>query len=434
MVNIVRIDTDEADFENRLGNLIEWEAREDATVEIIAKTAIERVRAEGDSALIALTAEYDRFEVSSMERLTVSPGQCREAYERLVNSDRKALGEAAARIKSFHEAEIDESFETEDEHGNFLGYRVTPIQHVGVYIPGGQAAYPSSVLMTVIPARIAGVREITAVVPAPMGECNRHVLAAMHKVEVDRIYTIGGAQAIAALAYGTETVKSVDKIVGPGGAFVAAAKRLVFGPVGIDAIAGPTEILIVADGSVSARWTALDLCAQAEHDRTAQAILISPYRPYLEAVYREIEKLLPGLERSEIIERSFEDRGAFIKCRDLEDAISLVNRFAPEHLHLAVSEPDALLPLVQHAGAIFMGGYSAEVLGDYSAGPSHVLPTFGSARYASGLSVREFQKRSSIIRCSPEGAKKIGPIAVTLANTEGLTAHSAAARARVEDP
>ena len=434
MINILRIDTDEADFENVLGNLLKWEVREDATIEIRAKAAIDRVRAEGDGALIALTAEYDRFEVSSMERLTVSPGQCHEAYELLVNSDRKALDEAAARIKSFHEAEIDESFETEDEHGNVLGYRVTAIQHVGVYVPGGQAAYPSSVLMTVIPARIAGVREITAVVPAPMGECNRHVLAALHVAEVDRIYTIGGAQAIAALAYGTETVKSVDKIVGPGGAFVAAAKRLVFGPVGIDAIAGPTEVLIVADGSVPAQWTALDLCAQAEHDRSAQAILISPSRAYLEAVYREIEKLMPGLERNAIIERSFEDRGAFIKCRDLEDAISLVNRFAPEHLQLAVSEPDALLPLVQHAGAIFMGAYSAEALGDYSAGPSHVLPTFGSARYASGLSVREFQKRSSIIRCSPEGARKIGRIAATLADTEGLTAHSAAARARVEDP
>ena len=433
MVNIVKIDKDDAEFESFIENLLAWEAREDAAVEIGAKTIIERVRVDGDSALLALTAEHDHFEVASMEQLMVSLDQCRKVYETLVDSDRKALDEAASRIRLFHKAQRDEVFEIEDEHGNFLGYRVTALQHVGVYVPGGQAAYPSSVLMTVIPARVAGVEEITAVVPAPMGECSRHVLAAMHVAGVDRIYTIGGAQAIAALAYGTETVKSVDKIVGPGGAFVAAAKRLVYGPVGIDAIAGPSEILIVADGSVSARWTALDLCAQAEHDLTAQAILICPYGQYLDAVHHEMEKLIPSLERREIIERSISNRGVFIKCHDLEDAISLVNRFAPEHLQLAVSEPDVLLPLVRHAGAIFMGGYSAAVLGDYSAGPSHVLPTFGSARYASGLSVRDFQKRSSIIRCSREGAKKIGRIAATLAEAEGFTAHSAAARARGED-
>ena len=433
MVNIVTIDAAEADFEKRIESLLNWEVRADPTVETRVKTIIKQVRSEGDSALRVLTAEYDDFSVSSMEELIISPDQCREAYESLTDSDKKALDEASARIRFFHETQTDKSFEIEDEHGNSLGYRVTAIQHVGVYIPGGQAAYPSTVLMTTIPARIAGVREITAVVPTPQGECNQHVLASMHLAEVDHVYAIGGAQAIAALAYGTETIKAVDKIVGPGGAFVAAAKRMVYGPVGIDAIAGPTEILIVADGSVPARWTALDLCAQAEHDATAQAILISPYKPHIEAVRREIEALVPGLERSEIIERSFASRGAFITCRDLEEAVTLVNRFAPEHLHLAVDEPQELLPLVQHAGSIFMGGYSAEVFGDYVAGPSHVLPTYGSARYASGLSVREFQKRSSIIRCSPEGANKIARIASTLANAEGLTAHSAAARVRGEN-
>ena len=433
MVNIVRIDTAEADFEKRIESLLEWEVRADPKVETRVKTIIKRVRSEGDSALVVLTAEYDNFAVSSMEELTISPDQCREAYESLIYSDKRALNEAADRIRLFHEMQTDESFEIEDEHGNFLGYRVTPIPHVGVYIPGGHAAYPSTVLMTTIPARIAGVREITAVVPTPEGECNQHVLASMHLAGVDRVYAVGGAQAIAALAYGTETIEAVDKIVGPGGTYVTAAKRLVYGPVGIDTIAGPTEILIVADGSVPARWTALDLCAQAEHDPTAQAILVCPHEPHIEAVRGEIETLVPSLDRREIIERSFASRGAFITCRDLEEAVMLVNRFAPEHLHLAVDEPEVLLPLVQHAGAIFMGGYSAEVFGDYVAGPSHVLPTYGSARYASGLSVREFQKRSSIIRCSPEGANKMGGIASALANAEGLTAHSAAALARGED-
>ncbi|MEE3279552.1 MAG: histidinol dehydrogenase [Pseudomonadota bacterium] len=433
MIDILRIDTDEADSEERIENLINWEAREDAAVETAVKTIVERVRSDGDRALIVLTAEYDDFSVTSMERLMISSGRCREAYESLIDSDKKALDDAAVRIRLFHEEQTDESFEMQDKLGNILGYRVTALQHVGVYVPGGQAAYPSTVLMTVIPARIAGVREVTAVVPTPKGERNQHVLASMHLAGVDHVYAIGGAQAIAALAYGTETIKSVDKIVGPGGSFVTAAKRLVYGPVGIDAIAGPTEILIVADGSVPARWTALDLCAQAEHDPTAQAILISPYKSHVEAVRRELEEIVPGLERREIIERSFANRGAFIKCGDLEQAVAIVNRFAPEHLQLSVHEPEVLLPLVQHAGAIFVGGYSAEVFGDYVAGPSHVLPTYGSARYASGLSVREFQKRSSIIQCSREGAHEIARIASTLADAEGLTAHSAAALARSEN-
>ena len=427
-----RFDTAAAGFESALGALLRWEARESPEVAEIAAAAIAAVRADGDAALLELCRRHDGLRVADAADLELETADLDAALAGLPAADRCALESAAERIRDYHERQPSAAFEYMDALGNALGQRVTPLDRVGIYVPGGQAAYPSTVLMTAIPARVAGVGEVVVTVPTPQGHRNAHVLAALRIAAVDRVFTLGGPQAVAALAYGTRTIPRVDKIVGPGGALVAAAKRLVFGPVGIDAIAGPSEVLVVADGSADVRWMALDLLAQAEHDAAAQAILLCPDAAYLDRVESAIGELLPRLARADIVRASLAQRGALIRTRDLAEACALSNRFAPEHLELAVRDPDALLPLIRHAGAIFLGPWAAEVLGDYSAGPSHVLPTFGTARYASPLGVSDFQKRSSIVRANAESVAPIARTAANIAAAEGLTAHEAAAKVRLE--
>lgn len=428
---IRRMDSADPTFGDALDALLAWEARESTDVARVAAELIAEVRAEGDAALLRLSRRFDNVRATRMADLEVAPSELDDALGVLPDADRDALEAAAARIRSYHERQPHGAFEYTDEYGNVLGSRVTPLERVGVYVPGGQAAYPSTVLMTAVPARVAGVTEIIATVPTPSGDRNPHVLAAMRLAGVDRVFTIGGAQAIAALAYGTASVPRVDKIVGPGGAFVTAAKRQVFGPVGIDLIAGPSEILVIADGSVEPRWIALDLFSQAEHDADAQAVLLSPDRAYLDRVQAEMSALLPEMPRADVIRRSLAARGALVAVRDLDEACVIANRFAPEHLELAVRDPESLLPGIHHAGAVFMGAWAAEVLGDYSAGPSHVLPTFGTARYASALGVPDFQKRTSIIRGTGEAVAPLARTAANIADAEGLAAHAAAARARI---
>ena len=425
------MDTADPGFADELDGLLEWDARESTEVARAAQELIDEVRAEGDAALLRLTNRFDRVGADAMADLRVAPAELDQALAGLPEADRVALESAAARIRAYHERQPDGAFEYTDEHGNVLGTRVTPLDRVGIYVPGGQAAYPSTVLMTAVPARVAGVREIVATVPTPDGIRNAHVLAAMRLAGVDRVFAIGGAQAIAALAYGTATVPRVDKIVGPGGAFVAAAKRLVFGPVGIDLIAGPSEILVIADGHADPKWLALDLFSQAEHDADAQAVLLSPASDYLDRVEAEMGALLPDMPRAEIIRQSLAARGALITVRDLEEACAIANRFAPEHLELAVRDPESLLPRIRHAGAVFLGAWAGEVIGDYSAGPSHVLPTFGTARYASALGVPDFQKRTSVVRGAGAGVAPLARTAASIADAEGLAAHAAAARARI---
>ncbi|MCZ6890794.1 MAG: histidinol dehydrogenase [Gammaproteobacteria bacterium] len=424
-----RLKTSDQDFAASLDALLYWDTHEADEVTRIASEIISGVRARGDVALLEYTRRFDRFDADSVAALQIAPERLARKLDELPGDDRKALENAAARIRAYHQAQLDDGFEIADEMGCF-GQRVTPLDRVGVYVPGGQAAYPSTVLMTVVPAKVAGVSEVIVTVPTPDGVQNDHVLAALALSGADRINAVGGAVSQCRDSLRTETMPGVDKIVGPGGAFVAAAKRLVFGPVGIDGIAGPSEILIVADGSVAPGWTALDLCSQAEHDATAQAVLLCPDAGYLDEIEAEMSRLLPTLSRRNIIEASLTARGALIETVDLEEAVEIANRIAPEHLQLAVADPDALLPNVRHAGAIFLGGYSAEVIGDYSAGPSHVLPTFGTARYASPLDVRDFQKRSSVIRCTPDGADVLGKIAARIATAEGLDAHARSALAR----
>ena len=427
-----RLNTNASGFAAAFEALLAWQAREAAEVSAKAAEIIEQVRADGDAALLRLTQRFDGVVVPDAAGLELDRNTLQEAADGLPAEDRAALEAAAERIRAFHERQPQGAFEFTDEFGNVLGQRVTPLDRVGVYVPGGQAAYPSTVLMTVVPARVAGVGEVIATVPTPGGARNAHVLAAMAIAGVDRAFTIGGAQAIAALAYGTETVPKVDKVVGPGGAFVAAAKRLVFGPVGIDSIAGPSEVLVIADGSAEPRWVALDLLSQAEHDAAAQALLLCPDGDYLDRVQTAVDELLPTLARADVIRQSLAERGAFVQVEDLAEACRLANQVAPEHLQLAVDDADALLPAIRHAGAIFLGASAAEVLGDYSAGPSHVLPTFGTARYASPLSVTDFQKRSSILRVDAPGAAPLARLAERIAGMEGLTAHAAAAAARLE--
>ena len=426
-----RLSSSDPDFDAALTALTAWDVSEEDAVTRAARDIIAAVRTRGDEALLEYTRRFDRLTCASVAELELGPDELAACLHALPDSERAALQEAAQRIRVFHEAQRQDSFEITDALGNRLGNRVTPIDRVGVYVPGGQAAYPSTVLMTAIPAAVAGVREIVVTVPTPDGVRNPLVLAAMHIAGVSSVFCVGGAQAIAALAFGTQTIPRVDKIVGPGGAFVAAAKRLVFGPVGIDVIAGPSEILVISDGSADADWIALDLFSQAEHDAAAQAILLTPSAEHLEAVHASMQRLLPSLPRRDTIARSLHQRGALILTRDLDEAIGIANRIAPEHLELAVADPDALLPKIRHAGAIFVGASTSEALGDYVAGPSHVLPTFGTARFASPLGVYDFQKRSSVIRCSPQGAEALGRIASTLAIGEGLTAHARSAEARI---
>lgn len=428
---IRRLNSANVKFDAELNALLSWEARESPEVVRTVAEIIAQVRTDGDAALLRLTRRYDKMLTARIDGLEVDADELGRSLERLPAVDRDALHTAADRIRSYHERQPRGDFSYTDEFGNRLGQRTTPLDRVGVYVPGGQAAYPSTVLMTVVPARVAGVGEVVATVPTPGGERSDHVFAAMAIAGVDRVFTVGGAQAIAALAYGTQTVPRVDKIVGPGGAFVAAAKRLVFGPAGIDLIAGPSEILVIADGSVAPRWTALDLLSQAEHDAAAQAILVSPDAYCLDRVQAEMERIVDDLPRAEVVHRSLMERGALIEVGDLGEACEIANRIAPEHLQLAVRDPEALLPAIRHAGAVFLGAHAAEVFGDYVAGPSHVLPTFGTARYASPLGVTDFLKRSSIIGGGESSVQGLAQVAAAIADAEGLTAHGLAARARV---
>lgn len=426
------LDSSAAGFDAALQSLLAHESATEAAVVARVEAIIAAVRARGDDALLEYTREFDRRDVATMAGLEIGRAACAEALQGLPADVREALEVAAARIRDYHQRQVQESWSYVDALGNRLGQKVTPLDRVGVYVPGGKASYPSSVLMNVIPARVAGVTEVVMVVPAPEGVLNPLVLAAAHIAGVDRLFTLGGAQAVAALAYGTATVPRVDKIVGPGNLYVATAKRLVFGQVGLDMIAGPSEIVIVCDGQTDPHWIAMDLFSQAEHDEQAQSILISPDAAFLQRVQEAIEQALPGMPRQDIIRTSLAQRGALIRVRDLDEAAQLCNRISPEHLELSVEDPDALLAHIRHAGAVFLGRYTAEVLGDYCAGPNHVLPTSGTARFSSPLGVYDFQKRTSIIGCSPAGASELGKSASRLARGEGLVAHAQSAECRIK--
>ncbi len=427
MIDIQRLSTDAAGFEAAFRQLTTCDPQEDEQVESVVRAILAEVRARGDTAVLEYTRRFDGSQTEDLRELEVSAADLDAALKALEPAARQALEAAATRLRAYAERQKLESWDFADAEGNRLGQRVTPLDRVGVYVPGGKASYPSSVLMNAIPARVAGVREIIMVVPAPKGELNPLVLAAAAIAGVDRVFTIGGAQAIAALAYGTDTIPAVDKIVGPGNAYVAAAKRLVFGTVGIDMVAGPSEILVICDGQTSPDWIAMDLFSQAEHDETAQAILLSPDARFLDAVAASMTRLVTELPRESIIRRSIADRGALIQVRDLDEAVELCNRIAPEHLELSVENPQALLPKIRHAGAIFLGRHTPEAFGDYCAGPNHVLPTGRSARFASPLGVYDFQKRTSLIEASPVGASSLAAIASALAEGEGLRAHARSA-------
>ena len=427
-----RMDTAAPGFDAELAALIAFESAQDPAIDATVAQIIEDVRRRGDAAVLDYTQRFDRLQATSVTALEIPPEAMRQAFEALPAVQRDALAAAAARIRAYHERLKGTDWSFTEADGTVLGQRVTPLDSVGVYVPGGKAAYPSSVLMNVIPAHVAGVREIVMVVPTPDGVRNPLVLAAAHLAGVTRVFTIGGAQAVAALAYGTATVPAVDKICGPGNAYVAAAKRRVFGTVGIDMVAGVSEILVIADGTANPDWLALDLFAQAEHDEMAQAILLTPDAALVERVAASVQRLIVEMPRAAIIEASLAHRGALIRTRDLAEACELANRIAPEHLELAVADPDALLPQIRHAGAIFVGHFASESLGDYCAGPNHVLPTGRTARFGSPLAVSDFEKRSSILRVSRAAAQTLGGIAAILAHGEGLTAHARSAEARID--
>jgi len=432
MSAIKRLNSGQGDFAAQLEKLLAFEAAQDPAVDQAVAGIIADVRVRGDAAVLEYTQRFDRFRVRSMSELTIESGELAAAARDLPVRQRDALGVAAMRIEAYHAKQVASSWQIQERDGTMLGQRVTPLDRVGLYVPGGKAAYPSSVLMNAIPAKVAGVKELIMVSPASDGERNPLVLAAAGLAGVDRVFTIGGAQAVAALAYGTRTVPQVDKIVGPGNAYVAAAKRRVYGAVGIDMVAGPSEILVVCDGGTNPDWIAMDLFSQAEHDEVAQAILLTPDAAFLDAVDESIARALPRMPRRDVIVASLGARGALIKVRDLDEACELVNRIAPEHLELSVEDPQALLPKIRHAGAIFLGRYSSEAVGDYCAGPNHVLPTSRTARFSSPLGVYDFQKRSSVISISREGAQTLGAIAADLARGEGLPAHAASAEFRMK--
>lgn len=419
-------------FLSILDKLLAFDNSTDAAIEQTVAEVLANVRQQGDAAVLDYTRRFDRLDVKALAELELPLAELAAAYANLPHEQRVALQQAAERIRIYHERQKIESWDYTEADGTRLGQKVTPLDRVGLYVPGGKAAYPSSVLMNALPAKVAGVKELIMVVPTPDGVKNALVLAAAHLAGVDRVFTIGGAQAVAALAYGTQTIPQVDKIVGPGNAYVASAKRRVFGTVGIDMVAGPSEVLVISDGSGDPDWTAIDLFAQAEHDELAQAILLCPDVAYLDRVAASIEKLLPTMPRREVIAASLGGRGALIQVADLAEACTIANRIAPEHLELSVENPRALLDQIRHAGAIFMGHYASESLGDYCAGPNHVLPTARSARFSSPLGVYDFQKRSSLIEVSKAGAQTLGPIAATLAHGEGLTAHARAAELRIK--
>lgn len=428
---IARLSTEDAQFAERFRALLAYEEQRDPQVESAVADIVHAVRTRGDDALLEYTRRFDRVEADSVAALEIPQSELKTAFDTLDAAQKAALQVAAQRVRAFHERQVAESWEFTEADGTRLGQRVTPLDRAGLYVPGGKAAYPSSVLMNAVPAKVAGVREVVMVVPTPSGVKNQMVLAAAHLAGVDRVFTIGGAQAVAALAYGTATVPRVDKIVGPGNAYVAEAKRRVFGAVGIDMIAGPSEILVICDGSTNPDWIAMDLFSQAEHDEMAQSILLSPDKAFLDNVQASIKRLMDSMPRATVIATSLKNRGALIQVRDMNEACELSNQIAPEHLELSVQDPDAWVGRLRHAGAIFMGPYSSESLGDYCAGPNHVLPTAGTARFSSPLGVYDFQKRSSIIYASREGASTLGEVAAELAYGEGLPAHARSAEYRV---
>ena len=430
-----RLSTASATFEADFAARLHWSAEQDAAIEERVAAILADVQTRGDAAVLEYTQRFDGVQAQSMAALELSQAELKAAYDSLPAEQKDALTAAAARVRSYHEAQkkaCGESWSYRDQDGTLLGQKVTPLDRVGIYVPGGKAAYPSSVLMNAIPAQVAGVPEIIMVVPTPRGEKNPLVLAAAYVAGVTRGFTVGGAQAVAALAYGTATIPKVDKITGPGNAYVASAKKRVFGQVGIDMIAGPSEILVLADGTTPADWVAMDLFSQAEHDELAQAILLCPDADYIAAVQAAIERLLPEMPRAEIIAKSLAGRGALIHTRSMEEACEISNRIAPEHLEVSSREPQRWEPLLRHAGAIFLGAYTSESLGDYCAGPNHVLPTSGTARFSSPLGVYDFQKRSSLIEVSEQGAQVLGRIASVLARGEGLQGHARAAEMRLK--
>ncbi|WP_341327560.1 histidinol dehydrogenase [Methylotuvimicrobium sp. KM2] len=430
--SINRLDTVDLDFERRLKSLLDWNEQDDFEIQKQVLDIIAAVKKSGDQAVIDYTNRFDRRSIQAANELEINKETLKAAWDSLPSMQAEALDTAARRIRAYAEKQTVASWQFSEEDGTLLGQKITPLDRVGLYVPGGKAAYPSSVLMNAIPAKVAGVPELIMVVPTPQGESNQLVLAAAYLAGVDRAFSIGGAQAVAALAYGTETVPAVCKIVGPGNIYVATAKKLVFGQVGIDMIAGPSEILIICDGHTNPDWIAMDLFSQAEHDENAQSILLSDSAEYLDAVERSILKLLPEMERAEVIKASLSGRGALIKTAGLDEAAEIANRIAPEHLELSVADPDSLCAKIRNAGAIFMGRYTAEALGDYCAGPNHVLPTSGTAKFSSPLGVYDFQKRSSLINCSETGADTLGKTASILARGESLTAHARSAEYRIK--
>ncbi len=426
-MNITRLSTRQNDFDTKLTKLLAFEETADEKLETTVALILSDVKNRGDEAVLEYTRKFDRLPLSNASAMELPQAELKAAFDGLPSDQRGALEQAAQRVTAYHRKQIQSSWRYTEADGTMLGQQITAIDCVGLYVPGGKAAYPSSVLMNALPAKVAGVVQLVMVVPTPDGVKNQLVLAAAYLSGVDRVFTIGGAQAVAALAYGTATIPKVDKIVGPGNAYVAAAKRRVFGVVGIDMIAGPSEILVICDGLTNPDWVAMDLFSQAEHDELAQAILLSPDAAFIEAVTASAEKLLGQMPRKDIIKTALENRGALIHVTDLDEACRIGNRIAPEHLELSVADPHALLPKLKHAGAIFMGRYTSESLGDYCAGPNHVLPTSGTARFSSPLGVYDFQKRSSLIQVSAEGAHTLGKIASTLAFGEGLQAHAQSA-------
>ena len=430
MIN--KFSTQDQDFESQLDALLAWESSSNEEINRSVETIIDAVKQNGDASVLDYTNQFDSLKAHSISELIISHKRLKESFDNLESEQKNALSIAAERIKSYHLKQIQESWTYKEEDGSVLGQKVTALDRAGLYVPGGKAAYPSSVLMNSIPAKVAGVEELIMVVPTPNGVINELVLAAAYVAEVDLVITIGGAQAIAALAYGTESIPKVDKIVGPGNIYVATAKRQVFGQVGIDMIAGPSEILIICDGNTNPDWIAMDLFSQAEHDEDAQAILLCPDEDFIKEVEMSISKLLPTMEREQIIKTSLKNRGALILTQDIDDAVKISNRIAPEHLELSVEDPESILDDIKNAGAIFMGKYSSEALGDYCAGTNHVLPTSSTARFSSPLGVYDFTKRSSIVMASKEGAKKLGETASVLAFGEGLEAHAKSALYRTD--
>lgn len=431
-MKIKRLQASDADFSAELEQLVAWESLNDAETDAIVDKIIADVRVRGDDALLEYGNRFDGRQDKAPSDWIISAAEMKRACERLDRGVLAAITSAVERIRFFHSKQLADSWQLQDEQGVTLGQKITPIERAGVYVPGGKAAYPSTVLMNVIPAQVAGVKEIVMVSPSPNGETSDAVLAAASILGIEQIYAIGGAQAIAALTYGTETLPKVDKIVGPGNRFVAAAKQRVFGRVGLDMVAGPSEILVVCDGNTDPQWIAMDLFSQAEHDEDAQAILVSQDQAFLDTVESEIARLLPEMERSEIIRQSLSKRAAFIHVDALEDAIAVINKIAPEHLELSIESPESWLSDIKHAGAIFMGRFTPEAFGDYCAGPNHVLPTSATARFASPLGVYDFQKRSSIVSCDAASATKLAKIASPLARAESLTAHARSAEYRID--